>query len=318
MHCRRSCIEAFSHRLSRPHIINADTGTQVKRFGAIFVRDRHLHTINLFQQYSHAFFFCQQHKVVAACEIFVWFQLLPCQPYKFPQHHITLPCSYGTVDVIEILNVQKCTGILLQFPLCQQFSAGFVDAAGAYHETEFYRAFKYGGIFFLDEFDASDPTVAIALNGAIANRYFAFPEETVHAHPDFRVVAAGNTLGTGRDAVYTGRMQLDAASLNRFATIPVGYDSAIDSYCAKGDGKLIAFINQYRQAAAEAGIPSVAAYRNIKMIKVYEPVMLKEQVLMLALTKDLGADDINALIGTGRFIGDNPWLDALENIPNML
>lgn len=196
--------------------------------------------------------------------------------------------------------------------------AGFVDAAGTYHETEFYRAFKYGGIFFLDEFDASDPTVAIALNGAIANRYFAFPEETVHAHPDFRVVAAGNTLGTGRDAVYTGRMQLDAASLNRFATIPVGYDSAIDSYCAKGDGKLIAFINQYRQAAAEAGIPSVASYRNIKMIKVYEPVMLKEQVLMLALTKDLGADDINALIGTGRFIGDNPWLDALENIPNML
>lgn len=196
--------------------------------------------------------------------------------------------------------------------------AGFVDAAGTYHETEFYRAFKYGGIFFLDEFDASDPTVAIALNGAIANRYFAFPEETVHAHPDFRVVAAGNTLGTGRDAVYTGRMQLDAASLNRFATIPVGYDSAIDSYCAKGDGKLIAFINQYRQAAAEAGIPSVASYRNIKMIKVYEPVMLKEQVLMLALTKDLGADDINALIGTGRFIGDNPWLDALENNPNML
>lgn len=196
--------------------------------------------------------------------------------------------------------------------------AGFVDAAGTYHETEFYRAFKYGGIFFLDEFDASDPTVAIALNGAIANRYFAFPEETVRAHPDFRVVAAGNTLGTGRDAVYTGRMQLDAASLNRFATIPVGYDSAIDSYCAKGDGKLIAFINQYRQAAAEAGIPSVASYRNIKMIKVYEPVMLKEQVLMLALTKDLGADDINALIGTGCFIGDNPWLDALENIPNML
>ena len=32
--------------------------------------------------------------------------------------------------------------------------AGFADAAGTYHETEFYRAFKYGGIFFLDEFDA--------------------------------------------------------------------------------------------------------------------------------------------------------------------
>jgi len=137
--------------------------------------------------------------------------------------------------------------------------SGFIDAGGTYHETEFYRAFKYGGIFFLDEFDASDPSVAVALNGAIANRYFAFPDETLRAHPDFRVVAAGNTLGTGRDAVYTGRMQLDAASLNRFVTIPVGYDPAIDSYCAQGDAQLLEFIYAYREACAELGIPSVAS-----------------------------------------------------------
>ena len=196
--------------------------------------------------------------------------------------------------------------------------AGFVDAGGTYHPTEFYRAFKDGGIFFLDEFDASDPGVAVSLNAAIANRYFAFPNETLTAHPDFRVVAAGNTLGTGRDAIYTGRMQLDAASLNRFVTIPVGYDPRIDAYCAQDDTKLLEFVNCYREACRVKGIPSVLSYRNIKMIKAYEPVMLREQVLMLTLVKDLGADDINALMGTKLFNEDNAWCRALRDIPDLM
>ncbi len=196
--------------------------------------------------------------------------------------------------------------------------AGFVDAGGTYHPTEFYRAFKNGGIFFLDEFDASDPAVAVALNAAIANRYFSFPGETIHAHPDFRVVAAGNTLGTGRDAIYTGRMQLDAASLNRFVTIPVGYDPTIDSFCAQGDPALLEFISTYRDACSELGIPSIASYRNIKMIKTYEPVMLREQVLQLALVKDLSADDVSALWGTGKFDEDNHWSRALRDLAQSL
>ena len=195
---------------------------------------------------------------------------------------------------------------------------GFIDAGGTYHGTEFYRAFKFGGIFFLDEFDASDPSVAVALNGAIANGYFAFPDETLSAHPDFRVGAAGNTLGTGRDAVYTGRMQLDAASLNRFVTIPVGYDPAIDRLCAQGDERLLEFIGAYRAACAELGIPSVASYRNIKMIKAFEPVMLREQVLQLALVKDLSADDVGALWGTGVFDEGNAWCRALRDVRELV
>ena len=52
---------------------------------------------------------------------------------------------------------------------------GFIDAGGHYHETQFYKAFKDGGLFFLDELDASIPEVLIILNAAIANRYFDFP-----------------------------------------------------------------------------------------------------------------------------------------------
>ena len=92
---------------------------------------------------------------------------------------------------------------------------GFVDAGGVYHETEFYKAFKNGGVFFLDEIDSSDPSALIILNSAISNGYVTFPHEKVERHPDFRCIAAANTWGNGRDFQYVGRNALDAASLDR-------------------------------------------------------------------------------------------------------
>ena len=98
---------------------------------------------------------------------------------------------------------------------------GFTDANGNYQPTQFYKAFTQGGVFMLDEMDASIPEVLIILNAAIANRYFDFPAPIgyVEAHPNFRVIAAGNTTGNGADFEYVGRNQLDAASLDRFAVI---------------------------------------------------------------------------------------------------
>ncbi len=52
---------------------------------------------------------------------------------------------------------------------------GFIDANGRYHETQFYKAFVNGGVFMLDEIDASSPEVLVILNAAIANKYFDFP-----------------------------------------------------------------------------------------------------------------------------------------------
>ena len=73
---------------------------------------------------------------------------------------------------------------------------GFTDAMGTYQPTQFYKAFTEGGVFMLDEMDASIPEVLVILNAAIANRYFDFPAPIgyVEAHPDFRVIAAGWTV----------------------------------------------------------------------------------------------------------------------------
>lgn len=52
---------------------------------------------------------------------------------------------------------------------------GYGDAAGKYVHTPFYRAFTEGGLFFLDEMDASQPEALVVLNMAIANRRYEFP-----------------------------------------------------------------------------------------------------------------------------------------------
>lgn len=195
---------------------------------------------------------------------------------------------------------------------------GFIDAGGNYHETEFYKAFTKGGVFFLDEMDASAPEVLVCLNAAIANRYFAFPTGAVKAHPDFRVVAAGNTLGTGADAMYTGRMQLDAATLNRFETVPVEYDKRIDLMNADNDEELVEFIRGYRKALTKCGLASVASYRNIKMIKTAEKAMSLEKALCYSLTKEMNTDDINTLIGSGELSDGNKYTKALKKVKSLV
>ena len=194
--------------------------------------------------------------------------------------------------------------------------AGFID--GIYHETEFYKAFTNGGVFFLDEVDASAPEVLVCLNAAIANRYFAFPTGAVQAHKDFRVVAAGNTLGTGSDASYTGRLQLDAASLNRFVIIPIDYDRRIDMFNAQNDAELCDFIADYRKALKACGLAGVASYRNIAQIKALEPVMPLERALCYCLTKEMNKDDINTMIGRDFCKSGNRYARAFKSVESIM
>src|SRR5690606_1623246 len=131
---------------------------------------------------------------------------------------------------------------------------GFIDAGGKYHETEFYKAFKNGGLFFLDEMDASIPEVLVLLNAALANGYFEFPNGKIDAHEDFVVVSAGNTVGAGADEQYTGRLQLDQATLDRFAMIEFDYDRNIELAISKGNEELVQFIRDIRKQAEQKGI----------------------------------------------------------------
>ena len=173
---------------------------------------------------------------------------------------------------------------------------GFIDGLGKYQETQFYKAFTNGGLFFLDEIDASIPEVLVILNAAIANRYFDFPIGKVEAHENFRVIAAGNTTGTGADLNYTGRYTLDKASLDRFAMLEINYSPAIEINMAQNDQELVDFVHHFRNAAHDSDINCLFTYRSIDRIatlsKIMEDLMT---VFNIALLKGLSQDDLTIL-----------------------
>lgn len=191
---------------------------------------------------------------------------------------------------------------------------GFIDAHGKYHETEFYKAFKNGGLFFLDEMDASIPETLIVLNAAIANRYFDFPNGKIEAHENFRVIAAGNTYGTGADIEYSGRYQLDAASLDRFAMVEVDYSKNIENALADGDSELVEFVDSFRSATRKAGIKHLVTYRAIDRIAKLKDVLPLAEALKIAFLKNLEKDDINIILTECRGLERNKYYLAAKEV----
>lgn len=178
---------------------------------------------------------------------------------------------------------------------------GFIDAGGKFHETEFYKACTDDNdcVFFLDEMDASIPEVLVLLNAAIANGYFEFPNGRIdfkHVH----FVAAGNTVGSGADEMYTGRMVLDQATLDRFAIIEFDYSLRIEMAISKNNSDLITFIHQLRDEATNKGIRATFSYRCITMVtKLEKTGMQLKDIMKIAVMKGLDKDTINTFNPTG-------------------
>lgn len=186
---------------------------------------------------------------------------------------------------------------------------GFVDANGTYHETEFYKAFVRGGMFFLDEIDASSPECLVILNSAIANKYFDFPTGRVKAHENFRVVCAGNTYGTGADMVYVGRNVLDGATLDRFVVVPFDYDENVEKQLAY-DMELYNFIYNLRKAVNECNLRYIVSMRAlINASKMLELGLGKQEILKTAIIKNMQIDDLNTIYNK---LPNSEWKDELD------
>ena len=189
---------------------------------------------------------------------------------------------------------------------------GFIDAGGKFHETEFYKACTDENecIFFLDEMDASIPEVLVLLNAAIANGYFEFPNGRVdfdHVH----FVAAGNTVGNGADDMYTGRMVLDQATLDRFAIIEFDYCSKVEMAITHNNTELVEFIHQMRKEAESKGIRATFSYRCMTMItKLEAKGMNLETAMKISIVKGLDKDTIN----TFNPFGNTKYHNALRKI----
>lgn len=204
----------------------------------------------------------------------------------------------GTGKNVICKQIAKALGLDFYFTnaVTQEYKlTGFIDANGVYHETQFYKAFKNGGLFFLDELDASIPEVLVILNAAIANRYFDFPTGKIEAHKNFRLIAAGNTFGTGADHVYSGRYCLDGASMDRFNIITIPYSPKIEDSITGGDRELIEFCHTFRELTNDAGIKAIFSYRGLEAITALKDSLSLPEILRICLIKGMNKDDLTIL-----------------------
>lgn len=190
---------------------------------------------------------------------------------------------------------------------------GFIDAGGDFHDTEFYKACTSENecVFFLDEMDASIPEVLVLLNAAIANGYFEFPTGRVD-FDNVHFVAAGNTVGSGADEMYTGRMVLDQATLDRFAIIEFDYSRKVEMSITKNNVQLVDFIHALREDAELKGIRATFSYRCMAMITKLEADGMDVKVaLKITVLKGMDKDTVNTLYAN---VPGNKYVNALKEI----
>lgn len=138
-----------------------------------------------------------------------------------------------------------------------------------YSMSGFVRCYSEGGVFLLDEMDATDSNLLLCLNSALANGYCSIPNknggEIVAQHPDFVMIATANTFGRGATRVYAGRNNLDDATLDRFrvGTVDCDYDEGVEMAVCP-DSNIRHYFQGVRKKIETAGLRRVMSTRFLK------------------------------------------------------
>ena len=146
------------------------------------------------------------------------------------------------------------------------------DADGAFRHrtTPFLDLFENGGVMLLDEVDACDENVLLAINDGIANGLLPVPGRDdapfASKHKDFMLVCAANTWGTGPSAVYVGRNQLDGAFLNRFGLVEVDYDPKLERALCPDMPELVTKWQRLRDEVRSAQLRRIISMRELQRL----------------------------------------------------
>lgn len=141
--------------------------------------------------------------------------------------------------------------------------SGHIGPTGEYVSTLLRKAVEEGHLLCIDEIDMSSAAAIGFLNSLTANRYVAFPDKMVDAHPNFKVVAAANTFGFGATQQFIGRNPLDAASLDRFSYFVCGYDEDLET-ALFGTGPWVQYVHRVRNAVNQLGLQHIVSMRAIE------------------------------------------------------
>lgn len=167
-----------------------------------------------------------------------------------------LGLKYGSISCSVGMSESQVSGWLIPVGANGKF---------VYVPAVFIDIYEKGGLFLFDEIDNSDPNMLVFLNQAIANDHFFLPQRhenpMIKKHKDFVCVAAANTVGLGADAMYVGRNQLDAATLDRFRAGMVRVDYSPEVEKALIDPEVLEWGLPIRQSIKEHGLRRIMSTR---------------------------------------------------------
>ena len=152
-------------------------------------------------------------------------------------------------QLASILNANVVTN---GYVIYEQDILGYTNSAtGQYVPGNFYRCYKYGDIIFLDELDNGVANATVVLNGFTGgnNTSYTFPDGlNTKRHPNFRMIAAGNTNGSGRTVAHNTRQKMDESVMQRLKAVECGYDNRIEDRILVDYQDWLNFVKQFRKA----------------------------------------------------------------------
>lgn len=210
-------------------------------------------------------------------------------------------------QVANSLNLEfYCISVCIQ--TSETVFLGYKNANGDYVRTLFREAYEHGGVFLVDEIDNGNPNILSVLNSALANHVCAFPDGMVKKHDNFRLIASGNTIGRGATREYVGRLEMDLATLDRFAVIKIDYD--LDIEAASSSPEIAKVVQDIRKIVNNKGIRLVVSPRaSMNINKLVIAGMKLKDAVDLCIFK--GCDEsITTQINSSLF-------DVIDNLDDM-
>ena len=171
------------------------------------------------------------------------------------------PSGCGKTYMIEN-QIAKLLGINIVtngYVLYEENILGYNNAGtGEYVPSNFYRCYLFGDIIFFDELDNGLSNATIVLNRFIGNENssYTFPNgATINKHPNFRIITAGNTKGSGHTFAHNVRQKMDESVLQRLTPIEINYDNRIEEKILKDHKDWFNFAVNFRKAIERVQSP---------------------------------------------------------------
>ena len=190
---------------------------------------------------------------------------------------------------------------------------GFVDANGTYHDTPITRAASKGKLLICDEIDGWSPNALLCLNGLLSQGFIDIPNYgRINAHPDFYVVACGNTNGLGATALFNSRNKLCESDRDRFKFVEINYDAAVEKSIVGEHTDILDFISDLRDICKETKITLTLGYRCIKDLTDFYDYPHTEKVVESCIFKGLKRDSLREIVS--RMTVQNKYYDAVKKL----